>query len=93
MSRRPCPLPGTRTPLQALSMMNGYLVHEEAEQLARRIEREAGATREAQVARAFEIVLNRSPRPEEAQKFAKFDDGLSSICRVLLNSNEFAYVE
>jgi hypothetical protein len=83
----------TTTPLQALSMMNGYLVHEEAEHLARRIESEAGATREAQVARVFEIVLNRPPRPEETDKFVGFDGGLASICRVLLNSNEFAYVE
>jgi hypothetical protein len=89
-----CPQRGvTTTPLQALSMMNGYLVHEEAEHLARRIESEAGAQREAQVARAFEIVLNRPPRPEETEKLARFEGGLAALCRVLLNSNEFAYVE
>ena len=89
-----CPQRGvTTTPLQALSMMNGYLVHEEVEHLARRIESEAGAQREAQVARAFEIVLNRPPRPEETEKLARFEGGLAALCRVLLNSNEFAYVE
>src|SRR5882724_11072793 len=33
----------TTTPLQALSMLNGDLVHEEAAYLARRVEKEAGA--------------------------------------------------
>src|SRR5690606_2225974 len=56
----------TTTPLQALSMMNGNLIHEEAQHLAERIVGEAGATREAQVRRAFNLVLNREPEPAEA---------------------------
>ena len=83
----------TTTPLQALSMMNGYLVHEEAEHLARRIEREAGADRQAQTGRAFEIVLNRKPRPDELEKFNAPSVNLPALCRVLFNSNEFIYVE
>jgi hypothetical protein len=83
----------TTTPLQALSMMNGYLVHEEAEHLARRIEGEAGADRHAQIARAFEIVLNRPARPEELDKFNAPNISLPALCRVLFNSNEFIYVE
>ena len=46
-----------------------------------------------QVRRAFEIVLNRRPRPEEIDKFSQFGGSLDIICRVLLNSNEFLYVE
>jgi hypothetical protein len=83
----------TTTPLQALSMMNGYLVHEEAQHLATRIEREAGADRHAQIARAFEIVLNRPARPEELDKFNAPTLSLPALCRVLFNSNEFIYVE
>ena len=83
----------TTTPLQALSMMNGYLVHEESRNLAERIHREAGADREVQIERAFAIVLNRPPTREEAARFAAFAGGLASICRVLFNSNEFLYVE
>jgi hypothetical protein len=83
----------TTTPLQALSMMNGYLVHEESQHLAERIHREAGAERKDQVERAFDIVLNRRPTRDEAEKFAAFEGGLASICRVLFNSNEFLYVE
>ena len=48
---------------------------------------------EYQIRRAFEIVLNRRPRPEEVDKFSQFGGSLDSICRVLLNSNEFLYVE
>ncbi len=83
----------TTTPLQALSMMNGYLVHEESEHLARRIAREAGGARGAQVARAFEIVLNRTARPDELDKFSSPSISLPAVCRVLFNSNEFIYVE
>ena len=83
----------TTTPLQALSMMNGYLVHEEADHLARRIEREAGADRGKQIARAFEIVLNRPARNDELDKFNAPSLSLVTLCRVLFNSNEFIYVE
>jgi hypothetical protein len=83
----------TTTPLQSLSMMNGNLMHEESEYLAKRLQKEAGADRSAQLRRAFEIILNRSPNPEEMAKFSKFSGPLDAICRVLLSSNEFLYVE
>ena len=83
----------TTTPLQALSMMNGDLVHEEASHLARRAEREAGAGFREQVARAFRIVLNREPSAEELKRSAELGSGLEAVCRVLLNSNEFLYVD
>src|SRR5437899_4792237 len=83
----------TTTPLQALSMMNGALMHEESEFLAHRIVKEAGEDRSAQVSRAFEIVLNRQPQPNEIATFVKFTGPLDAICRVLMNSNEFLYTE
>ena len=83
----------TTTPLQALAMMNGYLVHEESEHLARRIEREAGSDRRAQIARAFEVVLNRPARPDELERFGADAASLPALCRVLFNSNEFIYLE
>src|SRR6185503_15379958 len=83
----------TTTPLQALAMMNGALMHEESEQLAKRIVKDAGENRTAQVNRAFEIVLSRAPKPEELQTFLKFEGALDGICRVLLSSNEFLYME
>jgi hypothetical protein len=83
----------TTTPLQALSMMNGSLVHEESAHLANRIIQTVGEARAAQVNRAFKIVLSRVPKPEETETFARFEGSLEGICRVLLNSNEFLYME
>jgi mono/diheme cytochrome c family protein len=83
----------TTTPLQALGMMNGTLVQEEAEHLAARIRKEVGEERSFQIQKAFEIVLGRSPAPGELRKFSTFDGPLASLCLVLLNSNEFLYLE
>lgn len=83
----------TTTALQALSMMNGDLVNEEASHLAERIANTAGADPRARITRAFETVLNRPPSAEELNKFADAGYSLVSICRVLLNSNEYLYVD
>jgi hypothetical protein len=83
----------TTTPLQALTMMNGDLIHEEAEYLAARIVREAGPDKAAQIGRAFELVLGREATKQERAKFLDSQAPLASVCRVLLNSNEFVYVE
>ena len=83
----------TTTPLQALGMMNGSLVQEEAEQVAARIQKESGEDRTRQVRRAFELVLSRPPEPAELDKFTTFRGRLASVCLVLLNSNEFLYTE
>ena len=84
---------GTTTPLQALSMMNGRLVNEEATHLATRVAREAGGRRKDQVVRLFEIALNRPPDQAEQQQFVEFQGPLEAICRVMLNSNEFLFMD
>jgi hypothetical protein len=83
----------TTTPLQALSMMNGDLVHGEAVYVARRVEKEAGADPAAQVQRLFELALSRPPTADELLTFVNFKGSLEGICRVLLSSNEFVYVD
>jgi hypothetical protein len=83
----------TTTPLQALSMMNGSLIHEESEILAKRIAADVPNDRGAQIARAFELVLNRAPNSEESAYFSKAGTPLEGVCRVLLTSNEFIYTE
>jgi hypothetical protein len=83
----------TTTPLQALSMMNGYLVEEESAHLARLVEKEAGPKREDQVRRLFERVLGRGPKAQELDRFASFSGKLDAVARVLFNSNEFLYTE
>ncbi len=82
----------TTTPLQALAMMNGNLMHEEAGYLAKRVAAESG-DRAVQVKRAFGIVLGRVPSEAERARYVGFSGDLESICRVLLNSNEFLYVD
>jgi hypothetical protein len=80
----------TTTPLQALSMMNGDLVREESVQMAKRVE---GGSRQQQITRAFEYALQRAPKPSEMEMFLQFPGTLASICKVLLESNEFLYVD
>ncbi|MBZ2180813.1 MAG: PSD1 and planctomycete cytochrome C domain-containing protein [Acidobacteria bacterium] len=82
----------TTTPLQALAMMNGNLLHEEAAHLAKRVAAESG-DRAVQVKRAFGIVLGRAPSAAELERYVGFSGDLAAICRVLLNANEFLYVE
>jgi hypothetical protein len=89
-----CPVRSiTTTPLQALSLMNGSLVNEEAVYLAARVKRDAGDDRQAQVKRLFEIAFNRAPDAEESARLAGFKGTLEALCRVVLNSNELMYVE
>ena len=93
---------------QALTMLNGGFSHEQAKHLAERLRREAGSDGSAQVNRAFALALNRAPRPEELRDAVTFlarqkqqiesDGGASGLralqdfCLVLLNTNEFFYI-
>jgi hypothetical protein len=83
----------TTTPLQALSLMNGNLVHEESQHLASLLAKEAGADKAAQIRTAFRRVLHRAPTADEVDRFSSFPGSLDALCRVLLNSNEFLFVE
>ena len=83
----------TTTPLQALSMMNGRLLNQEATHLATRVEREAGGRRKDQVVRLFEIVFNRPPDQAEQQRFVEYQGSLEALCRVILNSNELLFID
>lgn len=83
----------TTTPLQALSLMNGNLIHEESQHLANLIAREAGGKKPDQIRAAFVRILHRQPTAEETDRFATFTGSLDALCRVLLNSNEFLFVE
>ncbi len=89
-----CPVRSvTTTPLQALSLMNGALLNEEADHLAARIKQGVGEDRRAQVTRLFEIAFNRPPDADEAARMTGFNGSLEALCRVVLNSNELMYVE
>jgi hypothetical protein len=85
------------TPLQALAMYNGSFVSEEAGHFADRVRKEAGTENTKQIGRAFDIALSRPPSADELARLKKLADsntaGLAAVCRVLLNSNEFIYVD
>lgn len=58
--------PRTNTPLQSLDLMNDAIYLEAARALAARVAREAGPDPAERIARAFELVLARQPKPKEA---------------------------
>jgi hypothetical protein len=87
------------TALQALSMYDSDFVNEEAPHFAERVRRDAGSDEVGQIRRAFEIALARVPTDSELSDVRKFlhtvgkGDPLVGLCRVLLNSNEFIFMD
>ncbi|MDP7277852.1 MAG: DUF1549 and DUF1553 domain-containing protein [Planctomycetaceae bacterium] len=88
------------TPLQALAMYNGQFVNEEAEHFSARVRKQGGADPAARIRQAFLIAFTRLPTPEETTRLKEFlidsgppDQALVGLCRVLLNSNEFVYID
>ena len=88
------------TPLQALAMYNGRFANEEATHFAARIRKEAGESPATQIQLAFKTALGREPTPDESERMQALmatstgsSDALAPVCRVLLNANEFVYVE
>lgn len=82
------------TPLQSLSLLNSPFVNRQAGFFAARVRREVGMQIPRQIDRAFEIALGRNATHDERQKLTPLirDEGLSQLCRVLLNTSEFLYL-
>jgi hypothetical protein len=82
------------SPLQALSLLNNDFVLAQCELMARRMEK-VGVTAEEQVRAAFRLALLREPTEQERTDFAALAvrHSLAAVCRVLVNSNEFLFVE
>ncbi|MBX3179248.1 MAG: PSD1 domain-containing protein [Candidatus Hydrogenedentes bacterium] len=80
--------------LQALALYNDQFVLHQSAALAQRLEEEA-PTLDAQVARAARLLWYRDPEPDEGKALARYarDHGLPALCRVLLNSNAFLFVD
>ena len=81
------------TALQALAMLNNRFLVRQSERLAKRLEREADSPK-AQVDRLFRLVYHREPAPDESRLVSQLasEHGLANACRVVLNSNEFLFV-
>jgi mono/diheme cytochrome c family protein len=84
----------TITPLQALAQLNNQLGVTMARHFAERVAREADGPG-AQVDAAFRIALQRAPTPEERDALADHvrRHGLTHTCRLILNLNEFVFVD
>lgn len=85
----------TTTPLQSLALYNNDFMLRQSRYFAMRIESEAGANAVEQVNRAFQVALGRLPiKPEQRLAISFVEQhGLFALCRSLLNSNEFVYVD
>lgn len=83
----------TTTPLQALALLNSPFIVTQSRLLAERAARAAGPDQAAAVRQAYRFALGRSPADEELRAALELvdADGLPSLCRALLNSNEFLF--
>jgi hypothetical protein len=102
----PCPVRfATTQPTQALSLMNGTWVREQAKQLGDFVRRERAGELRAQVELALARAWQRAPRTAEVERglalieaLVREDElateaALDQLCLVLLNTNEFFFID
>jgi hypothetical protein len=87
----------TTTAPQALMLLNGKLTLDLARSLAERVRKEAGPEPSRIVEHACRLALGRSPDETERKTMLTFldrgPDAVVDLCHVLLNLNEFLYVD
>jgi hypothetical protein len=94
----------TTQPTQALAMLNGAFLNEQAATFADRLRREAGADLDAQIRLALRLATAREPGAAEVRRGlelikafacneAGLDAGRKAFCLVVLNLNEFLYLD
>jgi hypothetical protein len=91
----------TTTPTQSLYMINGPWMMLRAKAFARRLSRDPSATLEERATTAYRLAYGRPPTADELAAAATFlqtnpaqsQDALVDFCHVLINSNEFLYVD
>jgi hypothetical protein len=101
-----CPVRYTTTvPTQALGMLNGEFSQEQAALLAQRLQREHPADLPNQIRRAIRLTAARTPPESEITRDAAFvrdlqtknnltaEQALRQYCLLVLNTNEFVYVD
>jgi hypothetical protein len=101
-----CPVRFTTTvPTQALGMLNDEFTNGQARLFAQRLTKEAAQGLEAQVARAIRLTTGRVPDADELKKDVGFvqtlrqkhklsdQEALRFYCLLLLNTNEFIYLD
>ena len=85
----------TITPVQSLSLLNNRFIEQCAQSLAERIRRDTGDDVDQQVRDIYQLLLLRKPEARElalARTFVQ-KQTLLQLCVVMLNTNEFLFVE
>ena len=84
----------TITPLQALAQMNNQLALAMAKHFAERVTKPASDPA-AQISAAFRIALQRTPSDAERDDLVHYakQHGLANACRLVLNLNEFVFID
>jgi len=82
------------TALQALALLNNKLMVVMAKHFAERLERESQDI-PGQIDRGIWLCLGRAPTAQERERLMSYAEkfGLINTCRVLLNLNEFAFID
>jgi len=101
-----CPVRFTTTqPTQALSMLNGDFLHEQAALFAKSVTHEAGTKTPEQVRVTLQRVFQREPNAKEIDRGVRFVDGMRTahglssdeslrrFCLLALNLNEFVFLD
>ena len=85
----------TVTALQALAMLNDRFVLRQCEALAERLEAARPDDLAAQVARLYELALARAPTAAESAAVSAHAQhhGLAAACRVVVNLDEFLFID
>ncbi len=102
LSTLDCPDPANLTParvntttaLQALTLSNNDFMLQQARHLVTRIEKETDS-RAAAIRRAFALAFQRDATATELQAAIPLvtEQGLFALCRMLINANEFVYLD
>lgn len=97
-----CPDAGQMTPtrnrsitsIQSLGLFNSPFTDRQADFFAERIAKETSGNRSQQVERAFELAYARRPTREELDIMVDLEvaHGMKQVCRVILNSSEFVFL-
>jgi hypothetical protein len=84
----------TLTPLQSLALLNNKFMVAMAERFAKRIEPIGADTNERLMA-GWRLAFDREPAQYELTALVQYADryGLASACRLILNMNEFVFVD
>jgi hypothetical protein len=84
----------TVTAIQALTLLNNRFVLYACQQFADRLQAETSDV-DGQVSYAFQLALCRPPTDTERQVLADYarTHGLANFCRLLINLNEFSFVD